>query len=87
MIADTTVMNSTIGATTGMRALLTATNGACAMIPDEPMTAEPTPVPSAIRVAGLAVAMKTLPATSDDAAVLPAPRSGSNQLLSITPAA
>ena len=38
-----------------------------------------------ISVAGLAVARNTLPAISDDAAVLPVPSIGSNHALSTTP--
>ena len=49
------------------------------------MTADPTPVPMVISVAGLAVARKTLPASRDDAAVLPAPSIGTIQALSTTP--
>ena len=79
-------MKSITGATTGIRALLAAMNGACEMIPVGPMTAEPTPLPMVISVAGLAVARKTLPAISDDAAVLPAPSVGSSQVLSMAPA-
>ena len=65
--------------------MLAAANGACAMIPDGPMTADPTPAPIVISVAGLAVARKTFPAKRDDAAVPPAPRSGASQARSITP--
>ena len=57
--------------------------GAWATIPAGPMTADPTPV--VISVAGLAVARKTLPARRDEAAVLPAPKSGCSQALLITP--
>ena len=85
MIAEETVMKSITGATTGSRALLAATNGACATIPAGPMTAEPTPVPIVISVAGFAVARKTLPASRDEAAALPVPRSGCSHALSITP--
>ena len=49
------------------------------------MTADPTPVPMVISVAGLAVARKTLPASRDAAAVLPALSIGCNHALSITP--
>ena len=49
------------------------------------MTAEPTPEPIVISVAGLAVAKKTLPAASDDAAVLPVPSIGSSHALLTTP--
>ena len=84
-IADETVVKSITGATTGISALLAAMNGACATIPVGPMTAVPTPVPMVISVAGLAVARKTLPASSDDAAVLPAPSVGSSHVLSMTP--
>ena len=38
-----------------------------------------------ISVAGLAVARKTLPASSDEAAAPPAPKSGCSQALSIAP--
>ena len=79
-------MKSNTGATTGIRAVLAATNGACATTPVDPMTADPTPVPMVISVWGLTVARNTLPASRDDAAVLPAPRSGGSQVLSITPA-
>ena len=68
-------MKSNTGATTGIRAVLAATNGACATTPVDPMTADPTPVPMVISVWGLTVARNTLPASRDDAAVLPAPRS------------
>ena len=74
---------ATIGATIGIRALLAATNGAAATMPVGPMTADPTPVPMVISVAGLAVARKTLPANRDDAVVLPTPSIGSIQALSI----
>ena len=49
------------------------------------MTADPSPEPMVMSVAGLAVARNTLPASKEDAAVLPAPSSGSSQALSMTP--
>ena len=55
------------------------------MIPAGPMTADPTPAPTVINVAGFAVARKTFPANNDDAAVLPAPMNGSSHPLSIAP--
>jgi len=59
-----------IGATTG-RELATAMNGACATMPDAPITALPTPLPRVMRVAGLAVAMKSVDENAADRAVAP----------------
>ena len=58
IITDESVMKSITGAKTGIRAPLAATNGAAATIPVGPMTADPTPVPMVISVAGLAVAWR-----------------------------
>lgn len=70
-------MKNMTGATMGRMAVLAAMNGACfVMSPLVPMTAEPTPPPMAMSVAGFALARKTLPASSDDAAVDAVPRTG-----------
>ena len=63
----TTPMSAS-GATTGNEAA-TGMKGAWATIPPAPMTAEPTPEPSCMSVAGLAVAMKRVGAIAADAAV------------------
>ena len=85
VMSDETVMKSITGATTGRIALPAAMNGACPMMRPPPMTAVETPSPMTISVLGLAVARKTLPAARDEAAVLPAAKSGCSQTLSITP--
>ena len=54
-------------------------------MPAGPITADPTPAPMVISVAGLAVARKTLPARRDEAAAPMEPKSGCSQALSITP--
>ena len=63
-----TIPMSASGATTGNEAA-TGIKGAWAAIPLAPMTAEPTPDPSCMSVAGLAVAMKSVGAIAADAAV------------------
>ena len=65
----TTPMSAS-GATTGSEAA-TGMKGAWATMPPAPMTAEPTPDPSCMSVAGLAVAMKRVGAIAADAAVAP----------------
>ena len=73
------------GAITGRIAVLAAMNGACATMPAGPMTAQPTPLPMLINVAGFAVARNTLPAASDEAATDPAPGNARQEALNARP--
>ncbi len=81
IIIEEKVLNRRSGATTGARALLAAMKGACPVItPADDTTADPTPEPRVIRVAGFAVARNTLPAASDEATAAPAPAMGCSLL-------